>query len=283
MSKNNKKNKTKGNIFLDSLFIEENKKKINEINVLWNMFRKNKEWIMSFLFASSFVHSIVYYGLYGINILEFYSLSDYFINFAQGLVPFIVLIPLAVLFFLLPEGKSYCLFRFTIVIKLLLFLVSVFFVSLIFQGQFSLLTFLFIAILFYLFYKQNKIVFTWFFIVYILLFSFLIPIEKRIIEKGNTSLIERVSFSYDDKEYDLSKTKYYYYIGSCKDYFFIHDNLMDKVDILPKGGCRNISRNTLSWNELWKSDNLHNPKVNINRRFLGKRTQNDCKKRSYSD
>ena len=64
--------------------------KIDMLKRLWSLFTQNKEWVLSLLFVSSIIHSILLYGLFGINILEFYSLTDIFVNFAEVFVPFLI-------------------------------------------------------------------------------------------------------------------------------------------------------------------------------------------------
>ena len=92
-----KKNTDKGQL-LNMDFVSEINQKLGVLKEKWDLFKKNKEWVIGLLFVTSIVHSILLYGLFGVNILGFYSLTDIFTGFAELLSPFIILLPLWVLF-----------------------------------------------------------------------------------------------------------------------------------------------------------------------------------------
>jgi hypothetical protein len=105
MSNRNKSNKVE--ILLDKTAVPAIIQKVKDLKQQWNTFKSNKEWMLSLLFVCSIVHSILQYGLFGVNIFEFYTLTDFFVNFAVVFIPFILLIPLWILL-LLPDGKTKC-------------------------------------------------------------------------------------------------------------------------------------------------------------------------------
>ena len=231
--------------------------KLHDLKEQWGTFKRNKEWILSLLFVCSIVHSILLYGFFGINIFEFYSLTDIFINFAEVFVPFILLLSLGGLLSLWPNGKK-CAMWLNFAIKFLIFMVAGIFISLIFDNAFSIIFILYIIIVFWIFNVVNKRVFAWFFTIFMLLVSLGLPIEKRMMYKSNTPLVDRLSITYLDKEYDLSDIDHYYFIGGSVDFFFIYDKCKSKVVILPKSDCKNINRKAFTWNDLWKSETFFN-------------------------
>ncbi len=271
MSKRNKSNR--GDNLIDEAMLYDINQKIKELKQQWSSFKKNKEWILSLLFVCSIIHSILQYGLFGINILEFYTLTDYFMNFAEVFVPFILLIPLWILLTLLPDGKIRWSIWTVLCIKIIVFVFSTIMISMIFQNNFGVLAIIYILALLGLLYNENKKVLTDFFIIFLLLFSIGLPIEKRLSYKVNTALVDRLSFSYSEMIYDLSDIDHYLYIGGSLDYFFIYDKYTDKVNVISKTDCKNINRKPFYWGELWKSETYYN----TNQREYVKRRKIKCK------
>ena len=197
MSNRNKSNKDE--ILLDKTAVPTIIQKVKDLKQQWNTFKSNKEWMLSLLFVCSIVHSILQYGLFGVNIFEFYTLTDFFVNFAVVFIPFILLIPLWILLFLLPDGKTKCSLWIIFGIKIIVFVFSSIMISLIFQNSFGVLTILYIIGLLGLLYFENKNVLAWAFILLFLLFSLGLPIEKRLSYRVNTPLVDRQSFTYSEK------------------------------------------------------------------------------------
>ena len=256
MSNRNKNNKVE--ILLDKTAVPAIIQKVKDLKQQWNTFKSNKEWILGLLFVCSIVHSILQYGLFGINIFEFYTLTDFFVNFAYVFIPFILLVPFWILLSLLPDCKTKCSLRIIFGIKIIVFVFSSFMISLIFQNSFGVLTILYILSLLGLLYFENKKVLAWAFILLFLLFSLGLPIEKRLSYKVNTPLVDRLSFTYSEKMYDLSDIDRYFYIGGSIDYFFIYNKCTDKVDIIPKMECKNICRRPFYWSDFLKSETFFN-------------------------
>lgn len=269
MRRRRKHNKEDG--LFNMKFVSEINNKIDTLKRLWALFSQNKEWVLSLLFVSSIIHSILLYGLFGINILEFYSITDILINFAEVFVPFIIMIPFGVLLYLFPDGKSKCSMSVGFVIKIVLFVFAAIILSLIFHNYFGVPFLIYIIALFGLIYKNGKLL-AWNVIVLFLLFSLGLPIEKRMMYKGNTPVVDRLSFTLSEstKTYDLSDIDRYFYIGGSVDYFFLYDKSKDSVVIIPKNECRNISRAPFYWEDLWRSE------THTNSNQKGRKRQN-CK------
>jgi hypothetical protein len=81
--------------------------------------------------------------------------------------------------------------------------------------------------------------------------SFITPFENN-----TTPLIDRISFKSSNKEYNLTDLNKFYYIGGSSDYFFVFDKIEDKVNILPKSECQDISRPTILWGDLWRNEEI---------------------------
>lgn len=253
MRKRRKHNKEDG--LFNMKFVSEINNKIDTLKRLWTLFSQNKEWVLSLLFVSSIIHSILLFGLFGINILEFYSITDIFINFAEVFVPFIIMIHFGVLLYLFPGGKSKCSSSIILAIKILLFVFVAIVISLIFQNNFGVPFLIYFFALIGLVYKKGKLL-AWNVIVLFLLFSLGLPIEKRMMYKGNTPMVDRLSFtlSASTKTYNLSDIGRYFFIGGSADYFFLYDKSKDSIEIIPKNECRNISRTPFYWEDLWRSE-----------------------------
>ena len=93
--------------------------------------------------------------------------------------------------------------------------------------------------------------------------SFIAPFENH-----TTALIDRISFKCFNKEYNLADIKRFYYIGGCSNYFFVFDKYEDRVEILPKSECQDVTRPMIHWNDLWKNDENNNNSIyfRINRK-----------------
>lgn len=140
----------------------------------------------------------------------------------------------------------------------------------IYQNNFGVLAIIYFLALMVILYSENKKVLAGYFIVFLLLFSIGLPIEKRLSYKVNTALVDRLSFSYSEKTYDLSDIGHYFYIGGSIDYFFIYDKYTDIVDVIPKADCKSVNRKPFCWNDLWKSETFMNTSQReyMNRRKL---------------
>ena len=116
--------------------------------------------------------------------------------------------------------------------------------------------------------KTAKKFLAWNVIVLFLLFSLGLPIEKRMMYKGNTPLVDRLSFTLSEstKTYDLSDIDRYFYIGGSVDYFFLYDKSKDSVEIIPKNECGNISRTPFYWEDLWKLETHINSSQKVRKR-----------------
>ena len=243
---------------LDREVVSEINQKVKPFKSQWSLFVKNKEWILSLLFVSSIINSVLLYGLFGINILEFYTLTDIFVNFAKVLIPFVLLIPLWFLIDLLPYGRTKYKIHLVFIGKIAVFCFFAVIVSQIYNNYFGALFILFIVLLFKLLEKEKHFVYAWFAVLFMLFVAIVQPLENRLMYMKNTQLIDRLSFEYMEKKYDLSNIDQYYYIGGSVNYFFVYDKSTETVEVIPKSECRNITRKPLFWKDLWKSDNFIN-------------------------
>ena len=243
---------------LDREVVSEINQKVKPFKSQWSLFVKNKEWILSLLFVSSIINSVLLYGLFGINILEFYTLTDIFVNFAEVLIPFVLLIPFWFLIDLLPYGRTKYIIHLVFIGKIAVFCFFAVIVSQIYNNYFGALFILFIVLLFKLLEKEKHFVYVWFAVLFMLFVAIVQPLENRLMYMKNTQLIDRLSFEYIEKKYDLSNIDQYYYIGGSVNYFFVYDKSTETIEVIPKSECRNITRKALSWEDLWKSDNFIN-------------------------
>ncbi len=243
---------------LDREVVSEINQKVKPFKSQWSLFVKNKEWILSLLFVSSIINSVLLYGLFGINILEFYTLTDIFVNFAEVLIPFVLLIPFWFLIDLLPYGRTKYIIHLVFIGKIAVFCFFAVIVSQIYNNYFGALFILFIVLLFKLLEKEKHFVYVWFAVLFMLFVAIVQPLENRLMYMKNTQLIDRLSFEYMEKKYDLSNIDQYYYIGGSVNYFFVYDKSTETIEVIPKSECRNITRKALSWEDLWKSDNFIN-------------------------
>ena len=250
MMKMKKYNKEKPAI--NANVLSEIKRKVNNIKQFWILFTKNKIWIFSALFVASIIHSIINYGMYGINILEFVTITDIFINFAIVFIPIVALLPLSVFLYLFPNGNTKIEAIILLIVKSILLISSSFILSRLFNSLLGGgLWLLFILGFLWLFYCENKKAFTWMCILTLFMVSFVTPFDTH-----TTSLINRFSFKCSNKEYNLTDIEKFYYIGGSSDYFFIFDKQEDRVEILPKSECKEISRTSIHMDDLWKCDDL---------------------------
>lgn len=232
--------------------LSEIKRKMDSVKELWTLFTKNKMLIFSALFSASVIHAIIYYGKFGINILGFATISDIFINFALVFIPFVVVFPFCIFLYLFPNGNS----KFQSVILFIIKVISLIAVSVllshlfnsIFGGGLWLLFFLGIL---WLFYYESKKAFAWICILMLFMVSFIAPLESH-----NTPLIDRISFIYEEKEYNFAELNKFYFVGGSSDYFFVFNKTEDKVEILPKSDCRHITRPVIHWSDLWKREKI---------------------------
>ena len=232
--------------------LSEIKRKIDLLKQMWTLFAKNKIWILSLLFAASIIHSTIHYGMYGINILAFATIPDVFINFTIVFIPFVILLPFCVFLYLFPDGDTKIETVILLIVKVVLLIVSSIILSCLFINPLGggLWILYFLGVL-WLFYSENKKAFTWICILMLFMVSFILPFESH-----TTSLIDRISFKCSNKEYNLADIEKFYYIGGSSDYFFVFDKYEDRVEILPRSECQDITRPIMHWNNLWKSDKI---------------------------
>lgn len=254
-----KKNKDKDQV-LNMDFVSEVSKNFGILKEQWNLFKNNKEWIISLLFVTSIVHSLLLYGLFGINILGFYSLTDIFTGFAELLSPFIILLPLWLFFETLPNGKTKCSSILIMGVKLFVFGLFAIVISLVFDCYFGVLFIIYTVSSILILEKVNRKLLAWNFVFLLLLIAIVHPIENRLFfdYRYNTKLINRLSFEYMEKEYNLSDIDRYYYIGGSNDYFFVYDKSIESIEIIPISECRKITREPFYWSDLWKSSTYVN-------------------------
>lgn len=260
MKKENKRDEP----VINARILSEIKCKMDNIKQLWNLFAKNKIWIFSALFIASFIHSIIHYGMYGINILAFATITDVFINFTIIFIPFVVLLPFCIFLYLFPDGNTKIETIILLIVKVVLLIVSSIILSCLFINPlgWGLWILYFLGVL-RLFYFESKKAFTWICILMLFMVSFISPFESH-----TTSLIDRISFKCSNKEYNLADIKRFYYIGGCSNYFFVFDKYEDRVEILPKSECQDVTRPMIHWNDLWKNDENNNNSIyfRINRK-----------------
>ena len=254
----------KGESAINANVLSEIKQKMTNIKQFWILFTKNKIWISSALFVASIIHSIIYYGMFGINILEFVTITDILINFVIVFIPIVVLLPLCVFLYLFPNGNTKIRAIILFIVKSILLISSSFILSRLFNGLLGGgLRLLYLLGILWLFYCENKKAFTWMCILILFMVSFVTPFDTH-----TTSLINRFSFKCSNKEYNLTDIEKFYYIGGSSGYFFIFDKQEDRVEILPKSECKEISRKSIHMNDLWKCDNLRSngPILRVKRR-----------------
>ena len=249
-----KKKSKKEESAISANVLSEIKRKMYNVKHLWNLFAKNKIWIFSALFTASVIHSIIYYGIYGVNIFEFATISDVFLNFANVFTPFIVLFPFCLFLYLFPNGNSKIESIILFIIKVIFLITASVSLSSLFNSVFGggLWLLYFLGVL-WLFYYENKKALAWICILMLFMVSFITPLERH-----NTPLIDRISFLYSEKEYNLAELDKFYFIGGSSDYFFVFNKSEDKVEILPKSNCQHITRPVIHWNDLWKRDMIDN-------------------------
>lgn len=247
-----KKKDNKEEPILSANVLSEIKRKMDYVKQIWNLFAKNKIWIFSTLFTASIIHSVIHYGMYGINILEFVTITDLFVNFAVIFIPIVIPLTLCFFLYLFPNGNTKIESIILFIIKAILLILSSVIFSRLFNSIFGgILYLLYILGVLWVFYHENKKAFTWLCVLILFMVAFIEPIERR-----NTPLINRISYRCYNKEYNLANIDKFYYVGGSSDYFFIFDKSKDKVEILPKSECQDISRPAIHWDDLWKNDEL---------------------------
>ena len=247
------KNK-KEDIVIRANVLSEIKRKMDIVKQLWTLFTKNKMLIFSVLFSASIIHAIIYYGKFGINILGFATISDVFINFTLVFIPFVVVFPFCIFLYLFPNGNSKIESIILFIIKVISLVASSVLLSRLFNSIFGggLWLLFFLGIL-WLFYYESKKAFAWICILMLFMVSFIAPLESH-----NTPLIDRISFIYEEKEYNLAELDKFYFIGGSSDYFFVFNKTEDKVEIFPKSDCQHITRPAIHWSDLLESDMIDN-------------------------
>ena len=247
-----KKKRNKEESALDSEVLSEIKRKMKFVKQIWVLYEKNMIWIICVLFTASIIHAIIHFGIYGINIFEFASITDLFINFAIVFIPLIVLLPFSIFLYLFPDGNSKIESIILLIIKVILLIMASIILSRLFNNKIGggLWLLYFLGTL-WIFYYENKQAFAWICILMLFVVSFVAPLER-----DSTSLVDRMSFKYSNQEYNLTDIGKYYYIGGSSDYFFVFNKSEDKVEILPKNECQDITRPIIHWNDLWKSDEI---------------------------
>ena len=248
--------------------LSEIKRKIDLLKQMWTLFAKNKIWILSLLFAASIIHSTIHYGMYGINILEYATISDIFVNFAFVFMPIVILLILSFFLYLFPNVRNKRVSIILLIFKVFLLLFVSVIISRLFNNVFGGgLLLLYVIGICCVFYFENRKAFVWLCILMIFMVSFIEPIEKR-----NTPIINRISFKYSNIEYNLADIEKYYYIGGSSDYYFIFIKTNDIVQIIPRNECQDIFRPVIHWDDLWKNDETrsNSPVFRINRKHKKK-------------
>jgi hypothetical protein len=214
-------------------------------------FQENKFWIVGVLYVSSIIKEVIWFSVFGINILNFSSIQDTFISFFNHTIIFII-IYVNYLFFILFESllkKS----NFLGIIFFIVFLIFSFVYFQLLKKPFSILFIIFIvyAIDNYLQKRQylNTLKFS---LILLIGFSTFVPLiqatriketlysKKRITQfEWNESNMDYYSFIYEGKLID-TKQKKYFLIGSNREYFFVFDKSIEKSLIIPKSDCKNI-------------------------------------------
>lgn len=261
---------------MDEYFVAEVALKLNKLRRGWDLFKENRDWIFSLLFVLSVLYAVLYYGCFGINALEYLSIADIFINYAEFCLQYIVLIPFCIILFIIPDGKTVCTYFTITTIKFIVFCCIALLVTVLMSFENSLLVILYQLSLFLLLNLSNKrkeLTYT------TLLFAALFllqPIEKRLIGENRTALIDRFSFTYLGRRYDLSDVNMYYYIGGSSNYYFIQYKKENRIEILPRSECTNIVRKDLSWKSFWNE--MRASPSNMTNRRERKRNVGNCKK-----
>ena len=211
-----KKGSKRDESVINASVLSEIKHKMDNIKQLWNLFAKNKIWICSALIIASVIHSI------------------------------------CIFLYLFPDGNTKIETIILLIVKVVLLIVSSIILSCLFINPLGggLWILYFLGVL-WLFYSENKKAFTWICILMLFMVSFILPFESH-----TTSLIDRISFKCSNKEYNLADIEKFYYIGGSSDYFFVFDKYEDRVEILPRSECQDITRPIMHWNNLWKSDKI---------------------------
>ena len=161
----------KGESAINANVLSEIKQKMTNIKQFWILFTKNKIWISSALFVASIIHSIIYYGMFGINILEFVTITDILINFVIVFIPIVVLLPLCVFLYLFPNGNTKIRAIILFIVKSILLISSSFILSRLFNGLLGGgLRLLYLLGILWLFYCENKKAFTWMCILILFMF-----------------------------------------------------------------------------------------------------------------
>ena len=236
---------------MDEELVAEFALKLSTLKRGWKLFNDNRDWIVSILFVLSVLYAVLYYGCFGINALEYLSIVDIFINYSEFCLQYIVLIPFCIILFIIPDGRSGCTYIVFITIKIIVFCCIALLVTVLMSFENSLLVILYQLSLFLLLYLSNKRKeLTYTTVLFAALFS-LQPIEKRMRGENRTALIDRFSFTYLGRKYDLSDVNMYYYIGGSSNYYFIQNKKKNRIEILPRSECTNIVRKDLSWKSLW--------------------------------
>jgi hypothetical protein len=232
---------------------------LSDFNKIYKSFIDNKIWIISLLFVFSLSRDIIWYILFGINILSYASFQDIFNSFFSyvSIVVFTVGLNISTLLFYFKAGKnrhriwSILELLFDILKRLLLLFLCIY-LTLLFKNTLILFVFTMVLII-YIFryfngYKKNLLSVI---LVFLFFISFIQPfIDFSTLRPTNSVVInalinqeknyDRIKFKYNDNLINTNIVKYYM-IGNTTTYYFIYDLEKNETLIIPKDKCENIS------------------------------------------
>lgn len=226
-------------------------REIVRIKQAFKYFQENKFWIIGVLYILSIVKEVIWFSMFGINILNFISIQDTFISFFNHTIIFIILY-LNYLFFSLSISnlkKN----TFWGILFFVTFLVSSFAYFQLLKKPFSMIFIIFIVSAIASHLKKKEYLETLKFSLVLLIgFSTLDPLIqatqiKNTLNIGarsmrfewNESNMDYYSFTYENKVIN-TKEKKYFLIGSNREYFFVFDKSIEKSLIIPKSECKKI-------------------------------------------
>jgi hypothetical protein len=214
-------------------------------------FQENKSWIIGILYICSIVKEVIWFSLFGINILTFISIQDTFISFFNHTIIFIILY-LNYLFFTIVFLKLKEKFLSMIVYVLFLVLSFVYFQLLKKPVSLIFIVIIFGIITMSLKKKEYKNIFIHS-LVFLIAFSTIEPLiqairmkttlnykKKDIQFEWNETNLDFYSFTYEKEKIDTRLQKYFL-IGNNKEYFFIFDESKNRSLIIPKRECKQIT------------------------------------------
>lgn len=235
----------------------------------YRLFNKNKLLILSGLFILSILKSVLWYALWGVNILSYSSLQDIFLSFADYLMIVVYILVLVIIMGFIPIYKLKGVRKIFAMIGILtasvLFLWLVCSIFRLILPIFGLLAFFTVFLGYYLRNNKNELSLVLFLIVLFFIFQ---PIEqysniKHQISNSHIAHQEQIelnlknrvykppvfsersahydffSFDYNDIQINTNNGRCYL-IGVNSLYFFVFDSKANETLIIPKSECKNI-------------------------------------------